>query len=71
MDTKRMMTGMLLAMMVILGYQLVIAWVFKKNNWKIPGQDAPDDADRVDGGDDWSRVRFPVRPRSRRSSTRG
>src|SRR4051812_9473370 len=39
MDTKRMITGMMLAMMVILGYQIFISWLWKKNNWKAPGAD--------------------------------
>ena len=28
-----MITGMIVAMMVILGYKLVIDWLWKKNNW--------------------------------------
>src|SRR5690349_5895067 len=40
MDTKRMLTGMILAMMVILGYKMFIEWLWKKNNWKDPYQAA-------------------------------
>ena len=40
MDNKRMITGMIVAMMVILGYKLVIDWLWKKNNWTMPQQQA-------------------------------
>src|SRR5438874_23259 len=40
MDNKRMITGMIAAMMVILGYKLVIDWLWKKNNWTMPQQQA-------------------------------
>src|SRR4051812_33225565 len=39
MDTKRMITGMILAMTVILSYQLFVSWLWKKNNWKTPGSE--------------------------------
>src|SRR5215204_1814263 len=41
MDTKRMITGMMLAMLVILGYNFFISWLWKKNNWTPPGANAP------------------------------
>lgn len=41
MDTKRMITGMLLAMAVVLGYKMFIGWLWTKNNWKLPETDSP------------------------------
>lgn len=34
-----MITGMILAMTVILSYQLFVSWLWKKNNWKTPGSE--------------------------------
>jgi hypothetical protein len=39
MDTKRMISGMILAMMVIFGYQIFVSWLWKHNNWKVPGSE--------------------------------
>src|SRR5437868_1887367 len=36
METKRMITGMVLAMTVILGYNLFVNWLWKRNNWQAP-----------------------------------
>ena len=37
MDTKRMISGMILAMLVIFGYRIFIVWLWKHNNWNAPG----------------------------------
>ena len=46
MDTKRMITGMVLAMAVILGYQMFVTWLWKHNNWKPPGAGCRNDTDQ-------------------------
>src|SRR4051812_48160549 len=38
MDTKRLVTGMLLAMAIVIGWQQFYVYLAKKNNWKLPGQ---------------------------------
>src|SRR3954471_20460475 len=40
MQNKRMITWMIVAMLVILGYKLLIDWVWRKNNWTMPQQQA-------------------------------
>jgi YidC/Oxa1 family membrane protein insertase len=34
-----MISGMILAMMVIFGYQIFVSWLWKHNNWKVPGSE--------------------------------
>ena len=36
-----MITGMMLAMVVILGYELFVSWLWKKNNWKTETSEPP------------------------------
>jgi YidC/Oxa1 family membrane protein insertase len=31
---------MMLTLLVVIGYQFFVSWLYQKNNWKVPGQDA-------------------------------
>src|SRR4051812_1950445 len=39
MDTRRLVIGMVLAMAIVFGWQQFYAYLAKKNNWKMPGQE--------------------------------
>ncbi len=45
-----MISGMVLAMAVILGYQMFVTWLWKHNNWKPPGADVATTQISTDAG---------------------